>query len=107
MPARPCSSASTVAAAASSRWMKDETPPPSPTIGKLPLAHGLEQPVVGSAVEAAVAKRNPTGVGDRLIEMAHRGVGLAGGRDRGGVERIVLGLDRPALACVPEAGEAL
>ena len=44
---------------------------------ELPLAHGLDQPVVGGAVEAAVAKRDPAGVRDRLVEVAHRGVRLA------------------------------
>ena len=39
--------------------------------------------------------------------MAHRGDGLAHRRHRGGVERIVLGLDRPALARVADAGVAL
>jgi hypothetical protein len=39
--------------------------------------------------------------------MAHRGVGLAGGRDRRRIERVVLALHRTALARVPKAGEAL
>ncbi len=39
--------------------------------------------------------------------MAHRGAGLARRCRRGGVERIVLGLDRPALARVAVVGEAL
>jgi hypothetical protein len=87
--------------------MNDQTPPPSPTIGNCRFAHGLDQSVVGGAVEVAVAKRDPTGVCDRLLEMAHRGVGLAHRRHRGRVERIVLGLDQPALARVSVAGEAL
>jgi hypothetical protein len=73
---------------------------------ELPLAHGPDQPVVGGAVEAAVAKRDPAGVGDRLVEMTHRRVGLARHGRRGGVERIVLGLDRPALPGVAVTGEA-
>jgi len=39
--------------------------------------------------------------------MAHRGGRLARRSDRGGIERVVLGLDRPAVARGPEAGEAL
>src|SRR5262249_58179696 len=74
---------------------------------KRPLAQGLERAVVGAAVEAAVAKRDPAGARDGLVEMAHRGVGLAGRRDWRGVERIILGLDRPALPRVPQAREAL
>jgi hypothetical protein len=74
---------------------------------ELPLAHRVDQPVVGGAVEAAVAKRDPAGRGHRLIEMAHGGVGLARGCRRAGVKRVVLGLDRPALARVAHAGEAL
>jgi hypothetical protein len=52
------SRASTVAAAASFRWMNEVTPPPSPTIGKLPLAHRLDQPVIGRSGEAAAAERS-------------------------------------------------
>ena len=37
---------------------------------ELPLAHRLDQPVVGGAVEAAVAQRDPADVGDRLLEVA-------------------------------------
>ena len=73
----------------------------------LPLAHRLDQPVVGGAVEDPVAERDPAGVGDRLLEMAHRGARLARRRDRGGIEGVVLGLDQTALARGPEAGEAL
>ena len=51
---------------------------------ELPLAHRLEQPVVGGAVEAAVAKRDAAGVGDGLVEIAHRRVGLAHRRQRVG-----------------------
>src|SRR6266508_3460126 len=74
---------------------------------ELPLAHWLDHPVVGGAVEAAVAKRDPAGVRDRLVEMGHRGVGLACPCRGVGVERIVLVLDRATLARVAEAGEAL
>src|SRR6266705_510201 len=72
-----------------------------------PLAHGLDQPVAGAAVEAAVAKSDPTRLRDRLVDMAHRGAGLARRCRGGGVERIVLGLDRPTLARVAVVGEAL
>jgi hypothetical protein len=51
---------------------------------ELPLAHGLDQAVVVRAVEAAVVKRDSAGVGDCLVEMAHRGVGLARRCRRGG-----------------------
>jgi len=74
---------------------------------ELPLAHGLDQPVVGRAVEDPVAKRNPAGVSHRLVEIPHRGVALAHPRQRVGIERVVLGLYRSALACVAHAGEAL
>jgi hypothetical protein len=33
---------------ASSRWIHDQTPPPSPTIGNWPLAHGLDRAVVAA-----------------------------------------------------------
>jgi hypothetical protein len=39
-----CSSASTVAAAASSRWIHENTPPPSPTIGNCRLRTGSINP---------------------------------------------------------------
>jgi hypothetical protein len=39
--------------------------------------------------------------------VSHRSVRLARRRHRAGVEAVVLGLDRPALARVPRAGEAL
>jgi hypothetical protein len=70
-------------------------------------AHRLDQPVVGRAIEDAVAKRDPAGVRHDLLEVPHRGHRLARLRGRGGIERVVLGLDRPALALGPEAGEAL
>jgi hypothetical protein len=38
--------------------MNEVTPPPSPTIGKLPLAHRLDQPVIGRSGEAAAAERS-------------------------------------------------
>lgn len=44
---------------------------------ELPLAHRPDQPVVGRAVKAAVAKRDAAGSGDRLVVVAHRRVGLA------------------------------
>ena len=53
----------------------------------LPLAHRLDQPVVGGAVEGAVAKRDPAGFRDHLVEVAHRGERLARLRGRGGIER--------------------
>jgi hypothetical protein len=71
------------------------------------LAHGLDHPVIGRAVEPAVAKGDPTGVGNRLIEIPQRGGGLTHRRHRGRVERVVLGLDRPTHPGVPRAGEAL
>ena len=74
---------------------------------ELPLAHGLDQPVVGCSVEDAVAERHPAGVADCLVEVPHRGVALARRRHRGRVERIVLALHRSALARVAIAGKAL
>ena len=44
------------------------------------LAHGLDQAVVGGAVEAAVAKCDSAGVGDSFVEM-----------HRGGISRITAG----------------
>lgn len=74
---------------------------------ELPLAHGLEQRVARGAVEAVVAQRDPAGIADRLVEMAHRGIRLAGRRNRSRVERVVLALDRAALARIAQAREAL
>ena len=37
--------------------------------GELPLAHRLDQPVVGRSVEAAVAKNDAAGAGDRILEL--------------------------------------
>jgi hypothetical protein len=71
---------------------------------ELPLAYRLEQPVVGGAVEGAVTKQDPAPVRDRLLEMEYRDADLAHPFHRGGVERIILGLDRPALARVPTVG---
>src|SRR5262245_46303192 len=62
---------------------------------------------VRGTVEAAVAKRDPAGVRDRLIEMAHRRVRLERRCRRDRVEWIVLALDRSAVAGVAHAGEAL
>ena len=67
---------------------------------------GLDQPVVRGSVEAAVAERGPAGLGDRSVEAGHRGIGLLRVRRRAGVERVVLGLHRPALAGVPVRGGA-
>jgi RNA polymerase sigma-70 factor (ECF subfamily) len=44
---------------------------------------------------------------NHVVEMSHRGVRLARCPHRGRIERIVLGLDHPALACVAHAREAL
>jgi hypothetical protein len=74
---------------------------------ELPLAHGLDQPIVFGAVEAAVAKHDPARGRDRLVEIPHRGERLGGAFWRLWIERILLGLHRPALARVPHAGEAL
>jgi hypothetical protein len=74
---------------------------------ELPPAHGLDHPVVGGAVEAALAQRYPAGVGDDLVEVTHRGVGFACRCRRAGVEWVAPGLDHPTLAGVAEAGEAV
>ena len=71
---------------------------------KLPLANRLDRAVVGGAVEGAVAQCDPAEVGDRLLEIGHRGGGPAEVLRRRGVERIVLGLDGSALAGVPGEG---
>jgi hypothetical protein len=76
------------------------TPAPFPTIGNCRLR-------TGGAVEAAVAQGDPARVRDRLVEMTHGGVGLPRRSGRSRVERILLGLDRPALARVAVAGETL
>ncbi len=62
---------------------------------------------MASAVEVAVTKRDAAGVHDCLVEVVHGHAGFAHRLQRLGVERIVLRLDRAALAHVPEAGEAL
>src|SRR5918992_5790888 len=49
MPGRPWSTAAAVAAAASSMWTCDQTPPPSPTIGNRPLR-------IGAAICASEAR---------------------------------------------------
>ena len=83
-------------------------PPPSPTIGNCRLRTGSSRAVVGGAVEGAVAQSDPAEVGDRLLEIGHRGGALLELLRRRGVERIVLGLDGSALAGVPgEGGNAL
>jgi DNA-binding transcriptional MerR regulator len=64
--------------------------------GELARAHGGDETVVGIAVEVAIAQRDPAGGGDRLVEMGHRGDGLAHRGRRIWVERVVLALDRPA-----------
>ncbi len=56
--------------------------------------------------KGAVAKGDPTRAGHCLLEMAHSGRGLAHRGHRSGIERIVLRLDRTALA-VAIAREAL
>jgi hypothetical protein len=61
-------------------------------------------PVVGGAVEGAVAQGDPAEVGDRLLEIGHRGGALVEVLRRRGVERIVLRLDGSALAGVPGEG---
>src|ERR671922_351716 len=71
------------------------------------LAHQRGPAVVGRAIEPAVAKRDPAGGGDRLVEVAHCSERLAGRFRRGGVERVVLGLDHAALPRVAGGGEAL
>src|SRR5215208_1852297 len=82
MPGPSCSSASTVASAASSRWIHEATPPPSPMIGYCRFRTGSISPSLAAPYLARL-------------------------RGRGGIERVVLGLDGPALARVPVAGEAL
>ena len=72
-----------------------------------PFAHEPDQRVIGGAVEAAVAERDPTGVRNRLVEVGHRRVRLLCSRWRVGVERVVFGLDHPTLAGVAVGGEAL
>jgi hypothetical protein len=74
---------------------------------ELSLAHRLDEAVVGRAVEDAVAKYDPAGVPDRLVEVRHRGGGLQHPGHRGWIERIVLCLDRSASALIEHAGEAL
>ena len=74
---------------------------------ELPLAHGLDQAVVVGAVEAAVAERDPAGVRDRLVEIAHRGSSFFHACHGGGLEWIVFAGDRATFARIPEAGEAL
>ncbi len=74
--------------------MSDHTPPPSPTIGSLPLAHGVAHRVDRGAVERAVPKSDAARVEhggfevlDRLDRLLHRLQAL--------VQRVVLGLHRP------------
>ena len=74
---------------------------------ELPLAHRLDQPIVGRAVEDPVAKRDSAGVADRLVEVAHRFAGLVRRRNRCGIERVVLALHGSALARVAVVRVAL
>jgi hypothetical protein len=75
--------------------------------GELAGAHEGGPAVARVAVEVAVPQRDPACGGDRLVEVGQRGEGLAR-RGRGcRVERVVLGLDRPALAGIAVAGIAL
>ena len=77
-PGRRARAPSTVAAAASSRWIHDKMPPPSPTIGNCRLRTGSIKPSFGGAVEGAVAQDDPAEAGDSLLEMVHRAQGSAG-----------------------------
>ena len=101
------SSASTVAAAASSRWMNDMMPPPSPIIGNWRLRTAVDHRVVLVAVEAAVAQRDAARRGDRLVDVRHRREHQPR-RGRGiGQQGVVLVLDRAAGVRVAERREAL
>jgi hypothetical protein len=70
------------------------------------LSGGQQRLGDGEVLERPV-RRDPARGGDRLVQVTHGGVGLAGHGRRVGVERIFLGLDRPALPGVAIAGEAL
>src|SRR4051812_6663864 len=118
MPGSPFSRASTVASAASSRCTNDQTAPPSPTSGNLawrtapprgnlPLAHKSRLEVAAPPVEAAVPQQDPACREDGLLLVAEGGQGLGHGLRRRAVERVVLGLDRPAGPLVRPAREAL
>ena len=74
---------------------------------ELPLANRPDPAVVAGAVEAAVAERDPAGVRDDAIEVAHGGIACPRARHRRGVELVLLGLDPTALARVSHTGEAL
>ena len=74
---------------------------------ELALADRLDQRVVGGAVKPAVTQRDAAEAGGRLLQVGDRGIGLAGVRRRGRIDRVGLGLDRAALARVQVGREAL
>jgi hypothetical protein len=71
------------------------------------LAHGLNQLVVGFAVEAAVALRDAAGSGDGPVEVVHGCFAFAHRRRRTCVERIVFRLDWTTLTGIAVVGVAL
>jgi hypothetical protein len=91
-----------------------ERPHPRPVAadGEAPLAQHLDVLAAllerrAGPVEPAVAQHDPAALRDRRLEVADRLQRLARVGRRLAVERVVLGLDRPALPGGRPAGEAL
>ena len=73
----------------------------------LPFPNGVDQRVVGSAVERAVAQRDAAEGGGGLFQVGHRAEALLCVSQQGVIERIGFGLDRSALPQVAVGREAL
>src|SRR5215207_4816677 len=109
MPRRPCSTATAVAPAASSRWVHDDAAAITDD-RHLALPDQLDKRLRRTrAIEVAVAQHDALERSGEhgLLEEADRGQGLRLRLRRPRVERIVLALDRPTLTDVRPARVAL